>query len=78
MLGVDGYLGLAVALEKLIELLAAEFGASLHAVWVGGSLAWGHFDGRQSDIDVAAVLSPRPTWRRLAPRLSTLHEGLVE
>ena len=55
MLGVDRYLGLAVALEKLIELLAAEFGASLHAVGVGGSLALGQFDARHSDIDVASA-----------------------
>ena len=55
MLGVDRYAGLEVALDKLIELLVAEFGASLHAVWVGGSLVLGKFDARNSDIDVASA-----------------------
>ncbi len=43
-------------LDRLVELLRAEFGTSLRAVWLYGSRARGEQPGPESDIDVLAVI----------------------
>ena len=43
------------ALDRFVELLVADFGADLHAVWLYGSRARGEGDPDESDIDVLVI-----------------------
>ena len=43
------------ALDRFVELLAADFGADLHAVWLYGSRARGEGDPEESDVDVLVI-----------------------
>ena len=44
-------------LERLVDLLRAEFGADLRSVWLYGSRARGETPGQDSDVDLIVVSS---------------------
>jgi len=63
----------AAYLEAVCTVLATSLGTALRAVYATGSLGFGDYDARRSDVDVLAIVGDRPDPVRVARAAGCLH-----